>query len=278
LKYYFKIENMTKPYNSDKRRNKGGPKSECRMYKCFKIRRDKKVLCDSCIRDNFGSKHPWCNECDKCQSVPLCKRWPPNHVSTGDKNIDEYINSVHLNSRDPLDRIEWIDIKQFSDIKFLAEGGFAKVYSAKWIEGPLKYDNSKVPIKDTHYRRFHPVMRIIHNTKVVLKSIKNSKNMSKEFLNELDAHRKCIGTNDKGINCYGVTFIPEQNEYAFVLKYAENGNIRQYIQKEHEKLTWYRRVKLLEGVVDNLKCIHSKNFIHGDLHSGNVLKGKLVLE
>ncbi|CAG8686206.1 735_t:CDS:2, partial [Ambispora gerdemannii] len=182
-----------------------------------------------------------------------------------------------------LDRIEWIDIKQFSDIYFLAEGGFSNVYSAKWNEGPLKYDSGYQDLQNITKRYWHDsdlAMKMIRqaNTKVVLKLIKNSKNLSKEFLDELEAHYKCIGMNDKGLTCYGVTFFPEKNEYALVLKYAEKGNIRQYIQKEHKNLSWYRRVQLLEGIVSNLRLIHSKGFIHGDLHSGNVLKGKLVLQ
>ncbi|CAG8577943.1 4393_t:CDS:2, partial [Ambispora leptoticha] len=190
-------------------------------------------------------------------------------LSTGNNCLDEFIYKTQQNSRGPIDWLDWIDYKQFSDITFLAEGGFANVYLAKWKEGPpLQYQCWYVSIGRKRNR----------NTKVVLKSLKNSKNMTKEFLNELETHHKCLSESDNSLKCYGVTFIPEQNEYALVLKYAQNGNIRQYIQNENENLTWYRRVELLEGIVDNLKHIHSKNFIHGDLHSGNVLKGKLVLE
>ena len=34
---------------------------------------------------------------------------------------------------------EWIPYNQFSVIEEIGEGGFAKVYSAIWIDGPLKY-------------------------------------------------------------------------------------------------------------------------------------------
>ncbi|CAG8491056.1 2604_t:CDS:2, partial [Ambispora gerdemannii] len=99
-----------------------------------------------------------------------------------------------------------------------------------------------------------------------------------KFIWEVYAHYQCIGKSNKGIICYGISFHPEKNQFVLVLKYAEKGNIRKYLQNEHENLNWYRRVELLEGIIENLQLIHSKNYIHRDLHSGNVLKGKLVLE
>ena len=34
---------------------------------------------------------------------------------------------------------EWIPFDGFTDIKEIGEGGFAKVYSATWIDGKSKY-------------------------------------------------------------------------------------------------------------------------------------------
>ncbi|CAG8594242.1 4854_t:CDS:2 [Ambispora leptoticha] len=262
-----------------------GFKFECYMDDCLNLRNDNDFSCYHCLYKHFGDKHLLCKACnpngigickecynDTSQSQRKCNQHCELKIlklSTGNNCLDEFIYKTQQNSRGLIDWLDWIDYKQFSDITFLAEGGFANVYLAEWKEGPpSQYQCWYVPIGRNRNT----------NTKVVLKSLKNSKNMTKEFLNELDTHHKCLGGLHNSLRCYGVTFIPEQNEYALVLKYAQNGNIRQYIQKENENLTWYRRVELLEGIVDNLKHIHSKNFIHGDLHSGNVLKGKLVLE
>ncbi|CAG8471547.1 11994_t:CDS:2 [Ambispora gerdemannii] len=59
---------------------------------------------------------------------------------------------------------------------------------------------------------------------------------------------------------------------------AKKDNLRQYLQNEHHNLTWYQRVALLESIVENLQSIHTKNYIHCNLHIGNVLKGKLDYE
>src|SRR5437762_2401542 len=34
--------------------------------------------------------------------------------------------------------LEWISYNKFTNIKYIAEGGFSKVYSATWIDGPIK--------------------------------------------------------------------------------------------------------------------------------------------
>ncbi|UZO25577.1 uncharacterized protein OCT59_017842 [Rhizophagus irregularis] len=36
--------------------------------------------------------------------------------------------------------IEWVPFNRFEEIKQIGEGGFSKVYSAKWIGGKAKYD------------------------------------------------------------------------------------------------------------------------------------------
>ena len=36
--------------------------------------------------------------------------------------------------------LEWVPFDRFEDIKQIGEGRFAKVFSAKWIDGQSKYD------------------------------------------------------------------------------------------------------------------------------------------
>src|SRR6185369_15372671 len=57
--------------------------------------------------------------------------------------------------------------------------------------------------------------------------------------------------------CFGITKFPDNGNYAIVLDYASEGNLRGYLQKSHLSLT--------------LKDIHKKDLIHCDLHSGNIL-------
>src|SRR5256885_3761733 len=56
-----------------------------------------------------------------------------------------------------------------------------------------------------------------------------------------------------------------------VLNYKLEGNLRDYLQKNHSKLTLKDRIMILRGLCQSLYYIHEKNIIHCDLHSGNML-------
>src|SRR5436305_3227905 len=63
------------------------------------------------------------------------------------------------------------------------------------------------------------------------------------------------------IECHGVTKFPENNNYAMVLNYVREGNLRNYLQNNHSKLTLNDRIMIFRDL-----CL-----IHCDLHSGNIL-------
>src|ERR1043166_463723 len=85
----------------------------------------------------------WCKEC-----VPSCiiEGW-----TSGNSEIDNFIKDTIYNAK--LDYfyhndekvyyprfLEWVPFDIFEDIKQIGEGGFAKVYSTKWIDGPAIYE------------------------------------------------------------------------------------------------------------------------------------------
>src|SRR6266516_3448605 len=49
------------------------------------------------------------------------------------------------------------------------------------------------------------------------------------------------------------------------------GNLRDYLQNNHSKLTLKDRITILRDLSNSLYYIHEKDFIHCDLHSGNML-------
>src|ERR1051326_8457326 len=85
------------------------------------------------ISINHENCNPWCKEC-----VPFCliEGW-----TSGNSEIDNFIKDTIYNAKDyDYPRfLEWVPFDRFEDIKQIGEGGFAKVYSAKWIDGPEKY-------------------------------------------------------------------------------------------------------------------------------------------
>ena len=56
-----------------------------------------------------------------------------------------------------------------------------------------------------------------------------------------------------------------------VLSYNSEGNLRDYLQHNHSKLTLNDRITILSYLCESLNYIHEKDLIHCDLHSGNML-------
>src|SRR5688572_9284420 len=53
-----------------------------------------------------------------------------------------------------------------------------------------------------------------------------------------------------------------------VLGYAKDGNLRNYFKKD---LNWKEKLRMLYEITHSLCSIHNLEFIHKDLHSGNIL-------
>jgi serine/threonine protein kinase len=70
--------------------------------------------------------------------------------------------------------LEWIPYDKFININYIAEGGFAKVYSATWIDGRIK-----------KWSQFSNNWKRNGSTTVALKVLNNSGNISEVFLNEV---------------------------------------------------------------------------------------------
>jgi hypothetical protein len=125
-------------------------------------------LCNECYQKNTGID--WCNRCNAKHFQQNFKNW-----TSGNVDIDKFIQHTQLSANRYDKVLEWIPYDRFYDIKYIAKGGFGKVYKANWIDGPiLEWDN-----KNQNWKRYEP------NKFVALKSLNNSKNITSEFLNEV---------------------------------------------------------------------------------------------
>src|SRR5204863_8970435 len=108
----------------------------------------------------------WCKECDPFRIV---EGW-----TSGNSDIDKFIKDTMYKPEgyDKLDSyrfLEWVPFDRFTDIKEVGEGGFAKVYSATWIDGIANYRKQD----DGSRRKDEPVPMT-----VALKRLNGSQNMS----------------------------------------------------------------------------------------------------
>ena len=119
-----------------------------------------------------------------CSGIYWCKECVPSFIiegwSSGNSKIDEFIKDTiygakhHKYSDYPL-FLEWVPFDRFEDIKQIGQGGFAKVYSAKWIDGQAKYKR-----KNGGWKKSEP-----EPMNVALKRLNGSQNMPAEYLNEV---------------------------------------------------------------------------------------------
>ncbi|GBC04738.1 hypothetical protein RclHR1_05830016 [Rhizophagus clarus] len=189
--------------------------------------------------------------CKKCKLVCYAKYFQQNfeNWTSGNDDIDKFIQDIQLTCHTEYETskaLERIPYNRFYDNKFIAQGGFAKVYRAKWIDGYIdKWDN-----KIQNWKRINQNMYITSHFKVNL--------------------NKCI------IKLYGITQDPVTKNYVMVLDFAENGNLRNYLNLCYNKLSWNDKFNYLHSIAHGIRDIHEKELIHRDLHIGNILRLKSI--
>ncbi|CAB5179869.1 unnamed protein product [Rhizophagus irregularis] len=166
-------------------------------------------ICGEC--NEPGTGWCWCQPCNAKRFKDNFKNW-----TSGNKDIDEFIQQSQLNAVHFLKYLEWIPFENFEVITYITRGGFGKIYSAEWPEGCIySWD-----IENQEWKRNS------NNTKVALKSLDNSSCISTEFLNEIKTHLQIYLWDV--IRCYGITQDPNTKDYMMVLEYCEYGNLRNY--------------------------------------------------
>ncbi|EXX55136.1 polo kinase CDC5 [Rhizophagus irregularis DAOM 197198w] len=189
----------------------------------------------------------WCKEC-----VPRCiiEGW-----TSGNNDIDEFIKDTIYNTKYSDDDdyyypffLEWVPFDRFKDVKQIGEGGFAKVYSATWIDGKAEYKRQN----DESWKKEEP-----KPIKVALKKLNDSQNISANYLNEIKT-LWIIYFNDSNnyLNFYGITKDTKTGEFMMIIQLADQGNLRSILS------------------IHDLKNLHELGYFHKDFHSGNLLQNR----
>ncbi|RIB11331.1 kinase-like domain-containing protein [Gigaspora rosea] len=94
--------------------------------------------------------------------------------TSGNPDIDNFIQQMQLKARNSKDVVEWIPFDKFTNIKYLTKGGFGTVFKAIWTDGYIiSWDSKNGQCKRNPQRN------------VCLKNLNGSKESIKiEFLNE----------------------------------------------------------------------------------------------
>ncbi|RHZ85018.1 hypothetical protein Glove_73g37 [Diversispora epigaea] len=189
-------------------------------------------------------KNEYCNSCTKEHFSREFRTW-----SSGNDEIDKFIQESQTSNYQIFDRykLQWMPYDYFEDIRHIADGGYGSVYSAI--------------LKDTKYWRNA-------DGKVAFKEINDSRYDISEFLREIQnlmiAKGLCI------TKCIGISKNPSSQNYIIVMELLEC-SLHQFITKSFLSLTWKSKMYLLHGIAFGLNCLHFKNLVHRDLHSGNIL-------
>ncbi|GBB97125.1 hypothetical protein RclHR1_02920010 [Rhizophagus clarus] len=211
--------------------------------------------CSYCYK-SFNTKELWCKECDPFKMI---EGW-----TSGNDELDKLIKDTIYDARYNGNRlVEWVPFDRFENIVQIGEGGFAKVYSAMWIDGKAEYYKQD----DGNWKK-----RALKPIKVALKRLNGSQNMSAEYLNELKIHLKFCQSTIISLKFYGITKDPETKDFMIILQFADEGNLRNILSKKFNNLLWKDKIRYLHRMISNLRVLHYLGYFHKDLHSGNVLQ------
>ncbi|GBB99328.1 hypothetical protein RclHR1_03490010 [Rhizophagus clarus] len=200
--------------------------------------------CNKC--GNQFTNHNWCCECE----FQAFKEDFPNWTS-GNEDLDELIRDSQINATNYDEYFEWIDYNQFKDKTCIIQGSYCEIYTATWLDG----------IREVWDNEFQQWVRT-KDAQIILREFR-----SESTIKNLRLHLDIKNT----IHCYGFTQDPKTKFYYMVLKYANGGNLRQYIRKNFPRRGWFKRLSILKKIIEGLHSIHKANYIHRDLYPGNIL-------
>ncbi|GBC10585.1 hypothetical protein RclHR1_09750002 [Rhizophagus clarus] len=194
-----------------------------------------------------------------CQSIPSHLKQNFKSWTSGNNVVDKFIREAQLKAKNRYQILEWIEYDKFEDIEYLAKGGFGTTYKAIWKDDPFWEKN------------YGGEWQKNGETKVALKCLHNSQDISAEFFKELESN---IIASESGlgwvVRCFGITKDPKTNNFMMVME-LQKCSLRQLLNDNFNSLSWGEKMDMLYGISIGLKDIHDSGLIHRDFHCGNLL-------
>ncbi|RHZ79133.1 hypothetical protein Glove_151g123 [Diversispora epigaea] len=209
-------------------------------------------ICSKCNQEYNGN---WCKPCNSKNFQNDFNNW-----TSGNDKIDKLIQDAQLNANHYGEVIEWIPYDRFKDVKQVGRGGFGTIHYARWIDGDIR----KWDIENQQWKRYNKDVGV----EAALKKFDNFVNFN-DVLNEMEIHLKT--TEVASTRFYGITQDPETHSYMMVLRYAKDGNLREYLKINFNNINWFQKLQNLLNLSLRLKNIHELDIVHQDFHPGNIL-------
>ncbi|GBB86662.1 hypothetical protein RclHR1_13030002 [Rhizophagus clarus] len=228
----------------------------------------------SCDRDkileNSGTKRI-CENCkQECLATLYCEICVRNYLksnfsnwTSGNNDVDNLIQNCQIKTIVPSVVIEWIPYNNLQNIKYLTKGGFSEIYTATWTSGGYyDWDSEKQQLIrfGDHY--------------VILKSLENVESADQSWFEEAISHLTISNKWPNIVQCFGLTQNISNGNYMLVMNKMDI-NLREYLQKNRNQLTWKQKINITFEIIRALYFIHKENSIHRDLHSGNILYSQI---
>ncbi|GES75235.1 kinase-like domain-containing protein [Rhizophagus clarus] len=211
-------------------------------------------ICMKCKQPR--SHYQWCQPCERKQSEENFSNW-----TSGNKEIDKFLQDTQLNSTKPQTFLEWIPFGKLENIIILCTTSKSTVYSAFWKDGPRKWDK-----QNEQYKR--------SGIQVTIKLYKDDDDIDQinEILNELKIYLGCHTQEGSLLfQFYGISKQPDSNDYFTIEQFSQNGSLANFISHNFNSLYWEMKLHLLLCLAEDLKALHDAGYVHRYLHPSSVL-------
>ncbi|GBC54453.2 kinase-like domain-containing protein [Rhizophagus irregularis DAOM 181602=DAOM 197198] len=203
-------------------------------------------LCEICKQPK--TDFYYCRLCKSQYFQQNFKNW-----TSGNHDVDEFIQKAQLKAERHTKIIEWIEYDKFDDVEYLAKGGFGTTFEAVWKDGP--------------WNKYNQLERK-GETKVALKCLHNSQDITADFLKEVESNILACYT-DFIVRCFGITKDPKTNNFIMVME-LKNGSLRQYLNNNFILLDWNQKLWSLYCIAVEPKNANNNDDLHGIEYSDSL--------
>ncbi|KAG9287975.1 hypothetical protein G9A89_017570 [Geosiphon pyriformis] len=204
--------------------------------------------CKFCGRKGFTVQY--CEHCLRDSLKRDFDKW-----TSGNTFIDEAIREFQLKIPLPFHTIEWIPHEDLVDIQLKAKGGCATIYAATWTKGILESFDPE----EKAFIRSQPIA-------VILKRLDKSNNATTSYLQEvskenIDSKNSFRHMSNEDFNLQRFLLVVEKAYFALLVGSSSRASSWNY--QRHTESSIHDLERNFQHILDN--------YVHGDLHSGNVL-------